>query len=492
MFRYVLRRVFWALPALVLATVVLFAFLARLPARPAARGDSTHRQQLPTFINLEPRDVRTAAAQAAMRIAVDDSDAQATAELVRLGGAALPYVLPLFDALPPQQRERVALALQPVALRMGLTDGRQFSDGSEALVFWSRTWAERSVDFVPTVARRAVARLASHGSRARRAELIELDTYALPWLLEAMGPVQTAQDLARAARLAEIAAHATGRAPCVLQDSSVPDANHCIALWRAWWLNAGAEYRLLSGPDRVVAMLVETRYGHWALEAVVLRLGIAADGVPLLARLRHEGVRTVGLAGLALLLAYCLGVPLGLLSAWRHRGAIDAACGWTVLLLFALPWPFVAWLLLTLGARGWAAGALGATLALVGAPSRQTRVAALDVLRAEPMRFARAKGVHPMRLLLVHGARSSTLVAFAMLPLDFPLALSGACVLEHALGLHGIGRALIAAANDRDVSFLMAFGLAATAANAVLLVGSDLACAWLDPRVRRVLSRGTS
>jgi hypothetical protein len=63
-------------------------------------------KQLPVFVNLAPRDVRERAVQA-MRAAAKDDGPEATrarAELLRLGGAALPHVLPQLDSLEPSAR----------------------------------------------------------------------------------------------------------------------------------------------------------------------------------------------------------------------------------------------------------------------------------------------------------------------------------------------------------------------------------------------------
>lgn len=74
-----------------------------------------------------------------------------------------------------------------------------------------------------------------------------------------------------------------------------------------------------------------------------------------------------------------------------------------------------------------------------------------------------------------------------MAALDFPLALSAACVVERAFGLRGLGSHLVRAVLERDVALLMAFGLSATVLHAVLLLLGDVATGWLDPRLRRAM-----
>ena len=489
MLRYALRRALWTLAGVVFTSLVLFALLAHLPhARPNANAGP--QRDLPVFVNLNPRDVRALAAQAVDGIVFGFDREASTALLQRLGGAALPYVLPQLDALGPVARGRVAMALEPVAVRMGLTAPNSFRTTADAVAFWTRFWEERSVDFKPAVVRRAVRRLASQGSDARRAELIELDTFALGGIMSSLEPVRTPDDVSRSARLVGVASHVTGREACVKPSMPVADADRCVTRWREWWLVAHADYQVSAGPERVAAMLTETRYGLWALQALTLRLGVEPDGVSVLDRLAREAPRTGLIAGLALLLAYLVAIPIGLLAAAR-RSAMERATTAVVVILFALPAPLIATALALHGglrfaiASAFAAAAVG----LVGAPSRQQRIAALTVLAEDPVRLAKAAGVRPGRILFLHVARSTAAVAATTLPLDFPMALSAACVVEHVFHINGIGEDLVRAAIDRDVSMLMAFGIIATAANGIVLLASEVVAAWLDPRIRRALLR---
>jgi peptide/nickel transport system permease protein len=270
---------------------------------------------------------------------------------------------------------------------------------------------------------------------------------------------------------------------------SPAEADRCVSRWREWWLAAHADYQVSAGPERIASVLTETRYGLWALQALTLRLGVEPDGVSVLDRLTHEAPRTALLAGLALLLAYVVAIPLGLLAASRFRTGIDRATTVAVITLFALPVPLIAAMIaLCGGVRLALASALtAATVGLVGAPSRQQRIAALEALASDATRLATAAGVHPLRILFLHVARSTTVVAATTLPLDFPMALSAACVVEHVFHINGIGEDLVRAAVDRNVSMLMAFGIIATAANGLVLLGSEVVGAWLDPRLRRAL-----
>src|SRR5688572_10632333 len=124
----------------VLLTLVAVGLLGFYGAASAARstGSSWPYRHLPVFLNLAPKDVRERA-DLAMRSAAGPEGpaaARARAELVRLGGAALPYVLPRLDTLEPGARGRVAMALGPVALRMRVASADDVATPERALLFF--------------------------------------------------------------------------------------------------------------------------------------------------------------------------------------------------------------------------------------------------------------------------------------------------------------------------------------------------------------------
>lgn len=488
MLRYALRRLLWVAPVLIGASFVLFAVLSHLP--PAGADGSAN---LPRFFNTRPAGVRELSLHALDRVA-REGDWRAAEQLVQLGGAALPYVLPQLDALEPAGRRRVALALEPVARRMGLARTQDFSSGDKAVTFWSRFWQERALDYAPGVARRAVRRLAEHASESRRAEVVELDTYALMPLMAALGPIEHEKDVARAARLIGVASHVTRREPCVSADSSLQQARLCIAHWRSWWLDNETLYRPLSGASKLVATLVQTRYGRWAMRAITFRLGLGTDGRTALDKLTHEGARTAALAGASLIAGYALVLPMGLVVAWWRKRVLGAAGALLSAALLALPFPLLAVAASALlGPKPVLACALLTVALGVLAPAwRVQQLVSEDVFSSEYARAAKARGLGPVRLMLVHGGRRAAITAAALASADFPYALTGACVAEVALGLDGIGSQIIEAVKQRDVAMLMALGLASVAATALVLIVADVLHGLLDPRARsRILQEPT-
>src|SRR5579872_6044430 len=113
MLRYALRRLLWAVPTLFGVSLVVFLVTTLIPdpgadvvdyraailaSDPSALDAVEERRRsyfldLPRFFNAQPRDVRARAEEAvAHLVLLDDRAAAAAHKLVRLGGAAFPYV----------------------------------------------------------------------------------------------------------------------------------------------------------------------------------------------------------------------------------------------------------------------------------------------------------------------------------------------------------------------------------------------------------------
>src|SRR5689334_22646936 len=301
MLRHALRRLLWIVPILIGVTLASFAVLSYLPDPaddPALLGTLTAEQlaslrrtrflDLPRFFNAHPLDVAGRVEQALLRIGENDARAEeARAELIRLGGAALPHLMPRLDALPPASRARVAVALAPVAERMGIAAAEAL-DPQKSVAFWNRFWTDRAPDFRAANARRAVRRFAQHASATREKDVNELDTYALEQIMlqldELSSPSSiTVPELAAPGarfgaevRLVGAAAHMTGRDDKLGPGASEHDAQLALRRWRDWWLVHQADYKPHQGSSWFVAMPTETQYARWAERALVAGFGTAA------------------------------------------------------------------------------------------------------------------------------------------------------------------------------------------------------------------------
>ncbi|MBI4699615.1 MAG: ABC transporter permease subunit [Deltaproteobacteria bacterium] len=507
MLRHAVRRLLWVAPSLLGVSLLTFFVLARVGERasPLSPGPGEHAQErarraafldLPLFVNTAPRDVRARAAEAVLEMGAGGARTErGRRELVRLGGAALPFVLPRLDTLAPPERAALALALAPVAGRMGLAAPAAPQDGAAAVLFWSRFWETRSAELREATARSAVERFARYGTEARADEVRVLDTLALDALFESLEEPGDRSSLGRTRRLVDLIAHATGQQDRIGPDADLDRASACVRRWQRWWLVYRSDFVPLLGAARVGAIFLQTRYGKWVHEAVVMRLGLDAQGRPVLHDLGARAAVTMALVLAAIALAYALAVPLGALgAAWRGRAwghGLSAAA----LLPHVLSPAVLGVLAGTLGARSHGSivvPSLVLALVLVADPTRHARTALVRELCEDHVRAVVARGAGPKRVLVVHALPAALVPVTCRLALELPFAVTGAFVLERVFGLSGLGEATTRAVQDHDTRWLMALALGFALVAALALVAADVAQAALDPRAAsRARGKGT-
>ncbi|WP_425148709.1 ABC transporter permease [Deinococcus sp.] len=252
------------------------------------------------------------------------------------------------------------------------------------------------------------------------------------------------------------------------------------------------------------------RYGLWAAGVVRGNFGSTLNGGqpigPMLAQ-RLSTTAQLGLAALALSLL--IGIPLGVMTALRRNSVLDHLVNtfstlgmsipdfWTgivLILLFSVTWK----LLPSSGMADLSGGfslkewlrhlALPASvLAFVMLPNllRFTRASLLEVLSADYLRTARAKGVAEFWVVYKHALRNAFVPIVAMIGLLLPALLSGSVIIESVFGLPGMGRLAVDAALGRDYNTVMAVTLVAGGIVIVTNLLVDLAYTLIDPRIRR-------
>jgi peptide/nickel transport system permease protein len=523
--RYALRRALWAIPTLFGISLVVFFVTsllpdpaADLPKRAAALVvrdptaydalEEKRRERfldLPAFFAPNAKDVHMKTDEAVRHIAADDASATLGAhQLVKLGGAALPFILPGIEKLPPVARGRVAIALAPIAQRMGVSSDEVLHDPSAAILFWSRFWEDRALDFTQPSLHRAVHRLALRASDVREKDLVEIDTYALPAVVPAM--VET-DDRESIRSLAALASHATGRDGTIPFDADDVELHRIVSGWQAWWQVHSSDYVAYDGPGRIESTLLDTRYGKWIFGAATGRLGTSAvDGLPVAEKLRAKTPVTLLLTLLALLLSYAIAIPLGALAAWWRGRPVDVTLAVVLFAMYSLPTFWAAQLLahtfslaparpgmapeaLALGhpAEVWNRLAAPVVALMVGSLatlSRYQRAATLETSRQDYVRTAKAKGASPLRQLVVHALRNAMLPTVTLAGLQFPALLGGAFVVEEVFAVPGIGYETIRAVEAHDTAWLVSIALVTAVITTLALIASDIAHGLLDPRMR--------
>jgi peptide/nickel transport system permease protein len=220
--------------------------------------------------------------------------------------------------------------------------------------------------------------------------------------------------------------------------------------------------------------------------------------------LRRGLAVTLPLAGLVAFFSFVLGVLLGTLSVSRLGGLLDLLLSMGNQVFLAIPefWLgilLVGFLSLRLhlfpagGFPGWGEGRAWLHLALplcvlalprVAYFARLSRAVLADVLFADFVRTAWAKGLAERAVLFRHTLRPALVPLVAGLGLTFSRLLAGALVVEQVFSLPGLGGYAVEAAFGRDVPLLLGMSALVTAAVVVASTAADLAYGFLDPRIR--------
>ena len=119
--------------------------------------------------------------------------------------------------------------------------------------------------------------------------------------------------------------------------------------------------------------------------------------------------------------------------------------------------------------------------------SRYQRASMLDVLNADYVRFARAKGLNPRRVLYVHALRNALIPVVTVVALDFATIIGGAIITEIAFGWNGMGQFLyqgLTGPISPDTAVVQAWLMITATAVIVFNIFADVLYAVLDPRIR--------
>lgn len=206
---------------------------------------------------------------------------------------------------------------------------------------------------------------------------------------------------------------------------------------------------------------------------------------------------TAELAIGAMALAIVIGIPAGVIAAYRRNTPADVAVRAATLLGQAVPSfylgivsiiVFAVWLRwLPTGGRGtWAHLVLPAatlSLHLVALIARTTRSCMLDVLGQDYIRTARAKGLGENRVVWMHALRNAFIPVLTVIGLQVGLLMGGVVVTETVFSWPGVGRLAVQAVYARDFPVVQAVVLLFAVIFVVVNLIVDLFYAMLDPRI---------
>ncbi len=207
---------------------------------------------------------------------------------------------------------------------------------------------------------------------------------------------------------------------------------------------------------------------------------------------------TMVLGLLSILFALAISVPLGVLAAIYRNSWIDRLCLALAVLGQALPNFFFALLLIMLfaitlrwlpvsGSGTWQHFVMP-TIALgyYAAPAfmRLIRAGMIEVLEADYIRTARAKGLPASSVIFKHALRNAVVPVVALAAVQLGFLLGGSVVVETIFALDGLGYLAYQSITFKDFPVMQNIVLLLSVIYVVLTLASDIANAWLDPRIR--------
>jgi len=252
---------------------------------------------------------------------------------------------------------------------------------------------------------------------------------------------------------------------------------------------------------------VAVQYLRWVGHALRGDLGVSVrTRLPVAAMVAQKLPITIELTLLAILVALAIAIPAGVLAAVKRNSAWDVVMSSLSLGGVSIPnfWLGIMLILLVSVRLGWlpASGyvppwedpidnlrrmlmpalVLGTGLAAV--LMRQTRNAMIEVLGADYVRTARAKGLAQPAVVVRHALRNSLIPVVTILGLQMGALMSGAVVTEQIFVVPGFGRLIVEAVFTRDYPVVQGVVLITASAYVLINLLVDVSYSVLNPRIR--------
>ncbi|HOT07696.1 MAG TPA: ABC transporter permease [Methanotrichaceae archaeon] len=248
---------------------------------------------------------------------------------------------------------------------------------------------------------------------------------------------------------------------------------------------------------------VHVQYLKWLKNALHGDLGRSfSSHRPVLREFTDHLVPTLVLNLAGIMIALCISIPLGVISAVKKNTIIDHLCRIYVLLEISMPTFWLALMLMwffafkydlfPLYGYGWGwkdnlwhlvlpAVAMGTSM--TGSLMRLTRTSMLETFGQEYIVTARAKGLGEFIVISKHALRNALNPVVTMVGLFFGHILTGSVIIETIFSWPGNGSLFLASINARDYPMIMGFTLIFMALFVIVTLITDISYTLLDPRI---------
>lgn len=249
------------------------------------------------------------------------------------------------------------------------------------------------------------------------------------------------------------------------------------------------------------------QYGNY-LKNVVTKgsLGVSyTTGRPVTEEIIRRFPTTLLLAGLSIVLAVLIGVPVGIISATRQYswfdniGTVFSLIGvsmpnfWQGMMLIILFSVKLEWLPASgfYGPQYWILPALTVGTSSAATIMRMTRSSMLEVVRQDYIRTARAKGQSERLIILRHALSNALIPIITVIGLSFGGLLGGAVLTESIFSIPGLGKLMIDAIKQKNFPMVQGGVLFISVVFSIINLVVDLLYAYVDPRIKSQYRRAS-
>jgi peptide/nickel transport system permease protein len=211
---------------------------------------------------------------------------------------------------------------------------------------------------------------------------------------------------------------------------------------------------------------------------------------------------------MTILVAFGLGIPIGIFAAYHQNSWVDNAVTFTAMLGITVPnfvigmWLILIfslqlgwlpmggwsepnnWVIPGIFSKDWILPVLAYALAPLSVVARYTRASVIETIRSDYVRTARAKGLGSTRILSRHVLRNALIPMVTVFGVEIPNLLTGTIFIETIFRIPGLGKFFVTSTFNRDYPMIMALVLLIAFIWGVTYLITDLLYTRIDPRIR--------
>jgi peptide/nickel transport system permease protein len=207
---------------------------------------------------------------------------------------------------------------------------------------------------------------------------------------------------------------------------------------------------------------------------------------------------TMHLGGMALIVAFSVGLPLGIVSALKQNTWIDYVATLMSIVGFVTPhfvWGILFILIFSLALKwlptggwdepkNWIMPVVAYSLAPIATIARYTRASIIEVLRADYIRTARAKGLNERAVVSRHVMRNALIPMVTVFGPLVPDLITGSIFIEAIFRVPGLGKFWVTSTFDRDYPMIIGLTMLWAVLIAITYLITDVLYVFIDPRVK--------